>query len=92
VKQEGGSVNAWCVPMSQIRNRETLMAVRPRDEGRVSYLKDSQGISGWTGPGTQRQIWALKVGSGAQAWMANEIHIDPKIYNPVFWLDGFDVA
>ena len=39
VKQEGGSVDAWCVSMSQRRNRGTLMAVRPRIEGRGSVFK-----------------------------------------------------
>jgi hypothetical protein len=61
VKQEGGSVDAWCVPMSQRRNRGTLMAVRRRVEGRGSVFKECLRDK-WIGPGTQRQIMALKVG------------------------------
>jgi hypothetical protein len=72
------------------------MAVRPRVEGRASvlegaYLRDALRDI-WIGQGTQRQIMALKEDSRAQASMSDEIHLDRKIYNPVIWPDGSDVA
>jgi hypothetical protein len=70
VKQEGGNVNAWCVPMSQIRNRETLMAVRPRDEGRASVFK-GQSRDKWVDRtrNTQTNTGIESGFSGAQARM-----------------------
>ena len=61
MKQEGGSVNAWCLLMSQIRNRGTRMAVRPRVEGRARVFKECSRDK-WIGSGTQRQIMGLKRG------------------------------